>query len=274
MATAVAEKVKEQPIVAEHPKESYQYIETTLVGKTALVTGASRGIGRAIALALARAGANVAVSCNTAGKRAEEVRDEIRKLGRKAEAYAHNVADPVEIEKLHTEVVRDFGQVDIVVNNAGITRDKSFKKMTKEMWDTVIKVDLDGVFLVTKQFIDPMAERGWGRIINISSVIGEIGNFGQSNYAAAKAAVIGFTKALAREYARKGVTVNAIAPGFIKTEMTEAVPPAALDAVIQMTPAGRLGAPEEVAAGVAYLASDAAAFITGHVLDINGGYAM
>ena len=274
MATSVAEKGKVPPIVAESPKESYQYVETTLVGKTALVTGASRGIGRAIALALARAGANVAGSCNTAAKLADQVRDDIRKFGRKAEAYAHNVSDPVEIEKLHAEVVRDFGQVDIVVNNAGITRDKSFKKMTKEMWDTVMNVDLDGVFLVTKQFIDPMAERGWGRIINISSVIGEVGNFGQSNYAAAKAAVIGFTKALAREYARKGVTVNAIAPGFIKTEMTEAVPPAALDAVIQVTPVGRLGTPEEVAAGVTYLASDAAAFITGHVLDINGGYAM
>jgi 3-oxoacyl-(acyl-carrier-protein) reductase len=274
MASTVAEKVKEQPVVAVRPQETYQYPETTLVGKTALVTGASRGIGRAIALALARAGANVAVSCNTAGKLAEGVRDEIRKIGRKAEAYAHNVADPNEVEKLHTEVVRDFGQVDIIVNNAGITRDKSFKKMTKEMWDTVMKVDLDGVFLVTKQFIDPMAERGWGRIINISSVIGEVGNFGQSNYAAAKAAVIGFTKALAREYARKGVTVNAIAPGFIRTEMTDAVPPAALDAVLQVTPVGRLGTPEEVAAGVAYLASDAAAFITGHVLDINGGYAM
>ena len=274
MATAAAEKVREQPAAVERPKESYRFIDTMLLGKTALVTGASRGIGRSIALALAGAGANVAVSCNTAGKLAEEVRDEIRKMGRKAEAYAHNVADPVEIEKLHAEVVRDFGQVDIVVNNAGITRDKSFKKMTKEMWDTVMNVDLDGVFLVTKQFIDPMTERGWGRIINISSVIGEIGNFGQSNYAAAKAAVIGFTKALAREYARKGVTVNAIAPGFIKTEMTEAVPPAALDLVIQATPVGRLGSPEEVAAGVAYLASDAAGFITGHVLDINGGYAM
>jgi NAD(P)-dependent dehydrogenase (short-subunit alcohol dehydrogenase family) len=130
------------------------------------------------------------------------------------------------------------------------------------------------VFLVTKQFIDGMAERGWGRVINISSVIGEVGNFGQVNYAAAKAAVIGFTKALAREYARKGVTVNAVAPGFIKTQMTEAVPQAALDAVMQATPVGRLGEPAEVAGGVLYLASDVGAFITGHVLDINGGYAM
>lgn len=274
MATAVAEGVREKVAGIESVAVVRQPLNLSLAGKTALVTGASRGIGRAIALGLAKAGANVAVSCNTAGKLAEEVRDEIRKLGRKAEAYAHNVADPAEVEKLHVEVRHDLGPVDILINNAGITRDKSFKKMTKEMWDTVMKVDLDGVFLVTKQFLDEMAERGWGRVINISSVIGEVGNFGQSNYAAAKAAVIGFTKALAREYARKGVTVNAIAPGFIRTEMTEAVPQAALDAVIQVTPVGRLGTPEEVAAGVAYLASDAAAFITGHVLDINGGYAM
>jgi NAD(P)-dependent dehydrogenase (short-subunit alcohol dehydrogenase family) len=146
--------------------------------------------------------------------------------------------------------------------------------MTKEMWDTVMDVDLDGVFLVTKQFIDEMAERGWGRVINISSVIGEVGNFGQANYAAAKAALIGFTKALAREYARKKVTVNAVAPGFIKTQMTEAVPPEALDMVIKATPVGRLGEAEEVAAAVAFLASDSAGFITGHVLDVNGGYAM
>jgi 3-oxoacyl-(acyl-carrier-protein) reductase len=247
---------------------------TSLDGKVALVTGASRGIGRAIALALAGAGADVAVSCNTGGTLAEVVADRIRRNGRKAELYAHNVADPAEVEKLYAEIVRDFGRVDVLVNNAGITRDKSFKKMTKEMWDTVMKVDLDGVFLVTKQFIDGMAERGWGRVVNISSVIGEHGNFGQANYAAAKAALIGFTKSLAREYARKGVTVNAVAPGFIKTQMTDAVPPAALEEVVKLTPVGRLGEPEEVAAAVAFLASDAGAFITGHVLDVNGGYAM
>jgi 3-oxoacyl-(acyl-carrier-protein) reductase len=247
---------------------------TNLAGKTAFVTGASRGIGKAIALALAAAGADVAVSCNTGGALAEHVRDAIRKMGRKSEFYAHSVADPVEVEKMHAEVLRDFGHVDILVNNAGITRDKSFKKMTKEMWDTVMNVDLTGVFLVTKQFIDQMAEDGWGRVINISSVIGEVGNFGQANYAAAKAALIGFSKALAREYARKNITVNAVAPGFIRTRMTEEVPPAALESIVKLTPLGRLGEPEEVAAGVVFLASDAAAFITGHVLDVNGGFAM
>jgi NAD(P)-dependent dehydrogenase (short-subunit alcohol dehydrogenase family) len=175
---------------------------------------------------------------------------------------------------MREEVYRDFGRVDILVNNAGITRDKTFKKMTKEMWDVVLNVDLTGVFLVTKQFIDEMADRGWGRVINISSMTGEIGNFGQANYAAAKAALIGFTKALAREYARKGVTVNAVAPGFIKTRMTEQVPADALEHIVKQTPVGRLGEPEEVAAAVAFLASDAAAYITGHVLDVNGGFAM
>jgi NAD(P)-dependent dehydrogenase (short-subunit alcohol dehydrogenase family) len=245
-----------------------------LTGKTAFVTGASRGIGKAIAYALAGAGADVAVSCNTGGALAEHVSQTIKKIGRRSAYYAHNIADPFEVEKLHAEVIKDFGHIDILVNNAGITRDKSFKKMTLEMWQIVMKVDLDGVFLVTKQFIDDMAERGWGRVISISSVIGEVGNFGQANYAAAKAAIIGFSKAVAREYAKKGVTVNAIAPGFIKTEMTAAVPEAALDTVVKATPVGRLGTPDEVAAGVVYLASEAAAFVTGQVLDINGGYAM
>lgn len=245
-----------------------------LDGKVALVTGASRGIGKAIALALASRGAHVAVSCNTGGALAEQVRDQIRGMGREAEYYAHDVAMEDEVEKMRAELLRDFGRVDILVNNAGITRDKSFKKMTREMWDAVISVDLTGVFLVTKQFIDPMAERNWGRVINIASVIGEIGNFGQTNYAAAKGGLIAFSKSLAREYARKNVTVNTVAPGFIKTEMTDAVPEAGLKMVTDATPMGRLGLPSEVAAGVAFLASDAASYITGHVLDINGGYAM
>jgi len=246
----------------------------SLAGRTAFVTGASRGIGKAIALALGAAGADVALSCNTGGPLAEQVRDRLRGLGRKAEVYSHDVTQPDEVERMRDEVLRDFGRVDVLVNNAGITRDKSFKKMTLEMWDTVLEVDLTGVFLVTKQFIDPMADRGWGRVVNISSVIGEVGNFGQANYAAAKAALLGFTKALAREYARKNVLVNAVAPGFIKTRMTEDVPAAALEGVVKLTPVGRLGEPEEVAAGVVFLASDAASFVTGHVLDINGGFAM
>lgn len=252
----------------------FDALKFDLSGKVAMVTGASRGIGKSIALSLAACGADIVVNCNTGGQLAEAVRDQIRGMGRRCEYYAHNVADESEVEKMRDEIFRDFGQVDILVNNAGITRDKTFKKMTREMWDAVISVDLTGVFLVTKQFVDPMSERRWGRIINIASVIGEIGNFGQTNYAAAKGGLIAFSKALAREYARKGVTVNTVAPGFIKTEMTDAVPAEALKAVTDATPIGRLGLPSEVAAGVAFLASDAASYVTGHVLDINGGYAM
>jgi 3-oxoacyl-(acyl-carrier-protein) reductase len=246
----------------------------SLLGKTAFVTGSSRGIGRAIAMALASAGADVAISCNTGGGAAEEVCEAIRGLGRKAEAYAHNIAVEAEVEAMCAEVRRDFGDVDVLVNNAGITRDRSFKKLTKDAWDEVINTDLTSVFLTTKQFIDAMAERGWGRVINISSIVGEIGNFGQANYAAAKAGLIGLTKTLAREYARKGVTVNAVAPGFIRTRMTEPIPEKALEQVTAMTPVGRLGEPYEIAAGVLFLASPSAGFITGSVLDINGGLSM
>lgn len=263
--SAVAEMEVEQRVQAP---------DYSLRGKTALVTGGSRGIGKAIALALASRGADVGLTCFTGCKFAEDVRGQIRDLGRKAEYFAHDVGDTNEIANLAAEVSDVLGGVDILVNNAGITRDRSFKKMTQEIWDSVLAVDLTGVFAVTKQFIDGMAERGWGRVINISSIVGEIGNFGQANYAAAKAGVIGLTKTLAREYARKGVTVNAIAPGFIRTRMLQDVPEKALEAVIGMTPVGRLGEPAEVAAGVAFLASPAASYITGHVLDINGGMAM
>jgi NAD(P)-dependent dehydrogenase (short-subunit alcohol dehydrogenase family) len=238
------------------------------------VTGGSRGIGKAIALALASRGADVGLTCLTGCKFAEDVRGTIRDMGRRAEYFAHDIGDASEVSKLAQEVNNFLGGVDILVNNAGITRDRSFKKMTQEMWDTVIAVDLTGVFTVTKQFIDGMADRGWGRVISISSIVGELGNFGQANYAAAKSGVIGLTKTLAREYARKGVTVNAIAPGFIRTRMLQEIPEKALETVINMTPVGRLGEPTEVAAAVAFLASPAASYITGHVLDVNGGMSM
>ncbi|MCA9191283.1 MAG: 3-oxoacyl-[acyl-carrier-protein] reductase [Planctomycetales bacterium] len=254
--------------------DDYTIPNLSLEGKVALVTGGSRGIGKAISLALAAQGANVAINCNTGGELAQGVRHEILELGREAQVYAHDVGNETEVARMHDEILTDFGHVDILVNNAGITRDKSFKKMTREMWDAVINVDLTGVFLVTKQFIDPMAEKRWGRVVNIASVIGEIGNFGQTNYAAAKGGLIAFSKSLAREYARKGITVNVVAPGFIKTDMTDAVPAEGLKLVTDATPVGRLGLPYEVAAGVAFLTTEAASYITGHVLDINGGYAM
>jgi NAD(P)-dependent dehydrogenase (short-subunit alcohol dehydrogenase family) len=168
----------------------------------------------------------------------------------------------------------DFEAIDILVNNAGVTRDGLFRKMDRAAWDTVINTNLNSVFDVTQRFIDKMAARGWGRVINISSIVGRVGNFGQANYAAAKAGLIGLTKTLAREYARKGVTVNAIAPGFVRTRMLDGVPDKALQTVLDNTPVGRLGDPMEIAASVLYLASPAAGFVTGHVLDVNGGMAM
>lgn len=245
-----------------------------LTGKKAFVTGSSRGIGRGIALALASAGADVAISCNTGGAAAEEVVELIRKMGCKSHYYAHNISVYEEVVAMCEEVKKDFGEIDILVNNAGITRDRSFKKLTKEVWDEVINTDLSSVFYVTKQFIDRMAEMGWGRVINISSIVGEIGNFGQANYSAAKAGLIGLTKTLAREYSRKGVTVNAVAPGFIHTRMLQDIPEKVMESVIAQTPVGRLGEPMDIGAGVLFLASPAAGFITGHVLDINGGLSM
>ena len=246
-----------------------------LLGKKAFVTGGSRGIGRAIALALASAGADVALSSSpSGGALGEEVCRSIRELGRKAESYAYDIAVRGDVETMCSEVKDHFETIDILVNNAGITRDRSFKKMDREAWDDVINTNLSSVFDITRRFIDGMAERGWGRVINISSIVGEIGNFGQANYAASKAGLIGLTKTLAREYGRKGVTVNAIAPGFIQTRMMADVPAKAIEAVIGMTPVGRLGDAMEIGAGALFLASPAAAFITGHVLDINGGMAM
>lgn len=247
----------------------------SLLGKKVFVTGGSRGIGRACALTLAAAGADVAVgSSPTGGDSAESVCLEIRQLGRKAQAYAFDVSAQGAVETMCARVSRDFEGIDVLVNNAGVTRDGSFRKMDRGAWDEVINTNLTSVFDVTHCFIDAMAARGWGRVINISSIVGRIGNFGQANYAAAKAGLIGFTKTLAREYARKGVTVNAIAPGFVRTRMLDGVPDKAMQSVLDGTPVGRLGDPMEIAASALYLASPAAAFVTGHVLDINGGMAM
>jgi len=247
----------------------------SLVGKKAFVTGASRGIGRACALVLASAGADVAIGCSAAGAdSAENVCREIRRTGRRAETYAFDVGERRDVEAMCARVEQEFRGIDILVNNAGITRDRSFRKMDRATWDEVINTNLNSVFDITRAFIDPMASRGWGRVINVSSIIGRIGNFGQANYSAAKAGLIGLTKSLAREYASKAVTVNAVAPGFVNTRMMEGVPDSVLKSVIDLTPVGRLGDPMEIGASVLYLASPAAAFVTGHVLDVNGGMAM
>jgi 3-oxoacyl-[acyl-carrier protein] reductase len=246
-----------------------------LEGKRAFVTGASRGIGRACALMLAAAGADVAVGSSPSGADlARGVCDEIRALGRVTRPYAFDVGRPEEVERVCNMMKDDFRGIDVLVNNAGVTRDRSFRKMDRACWDEVIDTNLSSVFDVTRVFIDAMAMRGWGRVINISSIVGRVGNYGQANYAAAKAGLIGLTKTLAREYASRGVTVNAIAPGFIRTRMLDGVPDKAMQSILSTTPVGRLGEPADVAASVVYLASPAAGFVTGHVLDVNGGMAM
>lgn len=245
-----------------------------LDGKVSFVTGGSRGIGRAICIALAEAGSDVALNYSAHREAAEEVAAQIHKLGRKALIYQANVSNPEEDDTMVAQIVKDFGLVHIVVNNAGITRDKSFVKMDRPMWHEVLNVNLTGPAMIIHRLVKPMMEHGWGRVINITSIVGQMGNFGQANYAAAKGGLIALTKTLAREFAKKGVTVNAVAPGFIETDMTAEVPSASLDVVKQMTPMGRLGKPEEVAATVAFLASPQASFITGEIIGVNGGMYM
>jgi NAD(P)-dependent dehydrogenase (short-subunit alcohol dehydrogenase family) len=246
-----------------------------LFGKKAFVTGGSRGIGKACALTLAAAGADVAIGSSPGGSElASNVCLEIRNMGRRAEAYAFDVSVRSEVETMCGRVSEEFGPIDVLVNNAGTTRDGLFRKMDRAAWDEVISTNLTSVFDVTQRFIEPMAVRGWGRVINVSSIVGRIGNFGQTNYAAAKAGLIGLTKALAREYATKGVTVNAIAPGFVATRMLEGVPEKAMTRILDSTPVRRVGDPMEIGASVLFLAAPAAGFMTGHVLDVNGGMAM
>ena len=261
---------------SEPPRSGVSVLPSfSLRGKKVFVTGGSRGIGRACALTLAAAGADVAVGASPRGvDGADEVCREIDELGRRARAYCFDVSSPRDVEAMCARVNEELEGIDVLVNNAGITRDRSFRKMDRGAWDEVINTNLGSAFEVTRCFIEPMAARGWGRVINVSSIVGRIGNFGQSNYAAAKAGLIGLTKSLAREYASKGVTVNAIAPGFVRTRMLEGVPDKVMQSVLALTPVGRLGEPMEIAASVLYLASPAAGFVTGHVLDVNGGMAM
>ena len=242
--------------------------------KVCLVTGASRGIGRATALALARQGFAVAVNYQTSRDQAEEVCSAIRASGGQSMAVQANVI--YEDEVIHmVKAIRDkLGPPSILINNAGITRDKSFIKMTRLMWDEVLGVNLTGPFTVTQVLLPGMIEQGWGRIINLASIVGLVGNFGQANYAVTKGGIISFTMTLARELARKGITVNAVAPGYIETDMMKDVPPAVIDQVKAMTPMGRLGTPEEVADTIAFLASPCASYITGQVISVNGGMHM
>jgi 3-oxoacyl-[acyl-carrier protein] reductase len=244
-----------------------------LQGRIALVTGASQGIGRACALELARAGATVAVAARNESKLAETAA-EIQAAGGIAAVFALDVASEDSIKAGAKAILDKFGKVEILVNNAGITRDGLVLRMKRPDWDDVLSTNLTGAFLLTQAVLSPMLRNRWGRIVNITSVVGETGQAGQVNYAASKAGVIGMTRALAREVGARGITVNAAAPGYIETPMTAVLDQKVRDAMLTGIPLGRPGTDAEVAQCVAFLASDAAAYITGHVLDVNGGMFM
>jgi 3-oxoacyl-[acyl-carrier protein] reductase len=246
---------------------------SSLNGKIALVTGASRGIGRVIARTLGARGARVVCAARDEARLAE-VAAEIRGQGGSADAVRLDIADRASIEAAFEQVLRDQGRLDIVVNNAGITRDTLLLRMKLEDWEQVLSTNLTGVFLCTQAALKPMLRQRAGRIINISSVVGLVGNAGQANYAASKAGIVGFTKSVAREVASRGITANVVAPGFIETDMTAAMTEKAREAVMQAIPLGRVGKAEEVAAAVAFLASDEAGYITGQVLSVDGGFHM
>jgi acetoacetyl-CoA reductase len=245
------------------------------MARIALVTGGMGGLGEAICIKMAALGYQVVTTHSPGNAKAAEWLSSMEQQGYNFRAYPCDVADYDSAQACVAQVVKDLGPIDVLVNNAGITRDMTFKKMDKTNWDAVIRTNLDSVFNMTKPVCDGMTDRGWGRIINISSVNGQKGAFGQTNYSAAKAGMHGFTKALALEVARKGVTVNTISPGYIGTKMVMAIPKEVLDSkIIPQIPMGRLGKPEEVAGLVAYLASDEAAFLTGANIAINGGQHM
>ncbi len=245
-----------------------------LTGKSALVTGGSRGIGKAIALRLARQGADVAFSYKGNAAAAEATAGEIQALGRHAMAIQADVSDPAAADGVVKRALDELGKVDILVNNAGITRDDLIMRMSQEAWREVLETNLFGAFWMIKAVTRPMLKARGGRIINMTSVSGQAGQTGQANYSAAKAGLIGLTKATARELASRGITVNAVAPGFVLTELTQDLPDALKDEITSRTPLGRFGTTEEIADAVAFLASDEAGYITGQVLAVDGGLVM
>jgi 3-oxoacyl-[acyl-carrier protein] reductase len=243
-------------------------------GKTALVTGASRGIGRAVALRLAADGANVVVNYNVRADAAEEVAHQVRESGGEALVVQADVARAAEVERLVTQALDAFKRIDVLVNNAGITRDMLIMRMAEDDWDSVINTNLKSAFLMTRAALRPMLRQRAGRIVNITSISGVMGNAGQANYSASKAGMIGLTRSTAREVASRNITCNAVAAGVIDTDIWQGVSEVAIAALMQMVPAGRKGTPEEVAEAVVFLAGDAAAYITGQVLNVDGGLVM
>lgn len=245
----------------------------SLSGRVALVTGAGQGIGKAIALKLASWGADIAV-IDVNLESAQQTAKEIISMGRRSMAMKVDVVSAKETEEMAEKVFKEFDGLHILVNNAGITRDGLILRMKEEDWDAVLDVNLKGTFNCTKASLKYMSKVKWGRIINISSVVGVMGNAGQANYAASKAGVIGFTKSVAREFASRNITCNAVAPGYIETAMTASLPDKVKEDVIAKIPIGRLGGPNDIAEAVLFLASNAGGYITGHVLDVSGGLAM
>lgn len=241
-----------------------------LKGRVALVTGASRGIGKAIAFELAREGAHVVMNCRASKAQCEEAAAEVGRWGGSASSWVADVSVREQVRELCEGIVKEFQHLDILVNNAGITRDRTFTKMEPREWDEVISVNLMGVFNCTKACLPGMIAQGYGRIVNISSIVGLIGSFGQANYATAKAGVIGLTKTLAKELAGKGITVNAVAPGYIETEMLQGIPEPVRQRILAQIPMGNFGRPEDIAKTVRFLVTEGD-YITGQVLGVNGG---
>jgi 3-oxoacyl-[acyl-carrier protein] reductase len=244
------------------------------VNKVALVTGSSRGIGRAISIELAKRCVSVVINDDKNIQEGLEVTNEIKKMGQDGIYIQADVSDLSQVDKMAEKTINEFGRIDILVNNAGITRDSLLENMDIDDWNEVISVNLTGVFNCTKSVIKYMQKQGGGKIINISSISAEIGNIGQSNYSAAKGGIISFTKTVAKEYAKYGIIVNAVAPGFIKTKMLETIPETVMQKILNQIPLRRFGEPEEVAKLICFLVSDDANYITGQVININGGIYM
>jgi 3-oxoacyl-[acyl-carrier protein] reductase len=245
-----------------------------LSGKIALITGAGRGIGRATALKLGAAGAKIAVNYNASEAAAEEVVGAIASAGGEARAIKADVSQSAQVDKMVNALVKEWGKVDILVNNAGITRDNLMMRMSQDEWDAVIDTNLRSAYFTTRAVLRPMLRNRWGRIISLSSVVGLTGNAGQANYAAAKAGIIGFTKSIAREVGGRNITANAIAPGFIQTDITAGLPETLKADMLKQIPADRYGEPEDVANAILFLASDLASYVNGQVLNVDGGMVM
>ena len=243
-------------------------------GRVAVVTGGGRGIGRTIAARLAEEGANVAISYRSNDAAAEETAQKVRDAGAECEIFRGDVASPEDVRALFAGVSDAFGRVDILVNNAGITRDNLMMRMKEDEFDEVLRTNLKGTYLCTRAALRPMVRARWGRIVNVGSVVGLVGNAGQANYAASKAGIIGFTKSVARELAQRGITVNAVAPGYVGTELTGGLPEGVKEQILAQVPSGRFGEPKEVAEVVAFLSGEGAGYITGQTIAVDGGMTM